>query len=75
MDVLDGLPPSVLRAKGFCRIAPGRQHLLQLVGHRWSLTPAEGQDDALVVIGTDLMRPEALDALFRRALLDATVGP
>ena len=70
-DVLDGLPPSVLRAKGFCRIAPGRQHLLQLVGRRWSLTPAEGQDDALVVIGTELMQPEALDALFRRALLDA----
>ena len=74
---LDGLPPSVLRVKGFCRVGPGRQqHLLQLAGRRWSLTPAAGQDDALVVIGTaDMPAGAALGTLFRRALLDCAVGP
>jgi len=68
---LDGLPPAVLRAKGFCRIGPdGSQHLLQLAGRRWSLTPAADQEDALVVIGTtDMLPPGELDALFRSALL------
>lgn len=75
--ILDGLPPSVLRAKGFCRVGPGRrQHLLQLAGRRWSLLPEAGHDDALVVIGTaDMAPPAALDALFRHALLDLAAGP
>ena len=68
--VLDRLPPAVLRVKGFCRVGPdGSQHLLQLAGRRWSLTPAAGQEDALVVIGTTDMPPSGeLDALFRGAL-------
>ncbi len=74
---LDGLPPSVLRAKGFCRVGPDRrQHLLQLAGRRWSLVPEAGHDDALVVIGTaDMASPAELDALFRCALLDPAAGP
>lgn len=76
-QTLDGLPPSVLRAKGFCRVGPDRrQHVLQLAGRRWSLLPGAGHDDALVVIGTaDMASPAELDALFRRALLDPVVGP
>ncbi len=76
-QALDGLPQSVLRAKGFCRVGPGRrQHLLQLVGRRWSLAPMAGHEDALVVIGTAGMPPPtALDALFRRALLAPAPGP
>lgn len=77
--MLDGLPPAVLRVKGFCRVGPdGGQHLLQLAGRRWSLRPAAGQDDALVVIGTtDMPSPAGLDALFRAALLAAAcvAGP
>ncbi len=36
------LPASVIRAKGIVSLieAPGRRHLLQLVGRRWSLEPA-----------------------------------
>ena len=69
--VLDGLPGAVLRAKGFCRVGPDRaSHLLQLAGRRWSLLPAKGAVDALVVIGTvDLPSPDALDVVFRGALL------
>ncbi len=78
-QLLDGLPPAVLRIKGFCRVGPdGGQHLLQLAGRRWSLLPAAGQCDALVVIGTaDMPLPAELDALFRRALAGVTcsAGP
>ena len=75
-QVLDGLPPAVLRAKGFCRVGPdGGQRLLQLAGRRWSLAPATGQEDALIVIGTtDLPPPAELEALFRDALLGAACG-
>lgn len=40
--VLDALPDSVLRAKGFVRFAtdPTRVQLVQLVGRRWSIAPA-----------------------------------
>jgi len=53
-----GLPPGIHRAKGFVLLAdaPERPHLFQLVGHRWSLEPAETGSaptgsTALVVIG------------------------
>lgn len=78
-QLLDGLPPAVLRIKGFCRVGPDAgQHLLQLAGRRWSLLPAAGQCDALVVIGTaDMPLPAELDALFRGALAGVTcsAGP
>ncbi len=70
--VLDGLPSSVLRAKGFCRLGPaGEPHLLQLVGRRWSLTPWPGGDaDGLVVIGTEeLPAAEMLQRAFSGARL------
>ena len=71
--MLNGLPPSVLRVKGFCQVGPdGGQHLLQLAGRRWTLLPAAGEDDALVVIGTaDMPSSSELDALFRAALFAA----
>ena len=68
--VLDGLPGSVLRAKGFCRVAPANEPvLLQLVGRRWSLTPwPTGGDPAIVVVGTDdLPSPDHLQQMFSAA--------
>lgn len=71
--VLDGLPPSVLRLKGICRVGPdGTPHLLQLTGRRWSLAPADAAAEAgpLVLIGTAALPPaDQLAALFRTALL------
>ncbi len=68
--VLDGLPGSVLRAKGFCRLGPDNEPtLLQLVGRRWSLTPWPGAGAAaLVLVGTDeLPPPECLAQMFAAA--------
>jgi G3E family GTPase len=71
--VLDGLPGSVLRAKGFCRLGPaGAVHALQRVGRRWNLTPWEGEVPGfgLVLIGTAAMPAEAaLQAVFAAAVL------
>jgi G3E family GTPase len=69
---LEGLPRSVLRAKGFVRLcdAPGVMTLVQKVGPRWNLTPfPEGArplpEGRLVLVGTpDMPAPEALAALF-----------
>lgn len=53
------LPTTILRAKGFVRVArdPAARHLLQVVGRRWSLTaegPWTGGADGsqVVVIGS-----------------------
>ncbi len=39
--VLDSLPASVIRAKGFVTLAeaPQKRHILQMVGRRWTLMP------------------------------------
>ncbi len=76
------LPTAVIRAKGIVRLieAPGRRHVLQLVGRRWSLDPspseAERGDDkqgngepsgrsAIVCLGlAGQLDPARLDALF-----------
>lgn len=44
---LDALPPGILRGKGFVRFSdnPGAAEVLQLVGSRWSLAPAEQDKD------------------------------
>ena len=53
--VLEGLPRSVLRVKGFCRLAPeGASCLLQYAAERWAFTPMEGPP-GLVLIGTEGM--------------------
>lgn len=70
--VLEGLPRSVLRLKGFCRLGPeGAPHLLQYAAERWAFTPMAGAvEPGLVAIGTPGMPGEAaLAALFRAALL------
>ena len=71
--VLDGLPASVLRVKGGCRVgAAGRPHVLQMAGRRWSLEPAVVPDsaDVLVAVGTPALPDDGwLEAAFRGALL------
>jgi G3E family GTPase len=71
--VLDALPPSVLRAKGICRIgAEGAPHLLQLVGQRWRLDPWPGAagPTGLVLIGTpDMPQDRGLAARFASTIL------
>ena len=64
--VLDRMPPALLRLKGFCATIEGPM-LLQMVGPRWSLTPAEAEGIALVGIGT----PELPDL---GAALDAALA-
>ena len=64
--VLDALPDSVLRLKGFCRV-DGARHVLQRSGRRWTLEPwDQPADAALVAIGTPDM-PD-LTARFGSAL-------
>ncbi|MCP5152565.1 MAG: GTP-binding protein [Ectothiorhodospiraceae bacterium] len=67
----EGLPTSVLRAKGFVELAEsGQPHLLQCVGWRHSIDATPAPPDVprgLVVIGTADM-PDA--ATLRRALVD-----
>lgn len=75
---LDALPDSVLRVKGFCRLAPdGAWHLVQRAGRRVAIDPwpAGAPAAGLVLIGTPAM-PEAaaLDRLLAGAL-DATPLP
>lgn len=70
--VLAGLPASVLRAKGFCRLGPGAvPHVLQLAGARWSLERWHGAAPAgFVLIGTpELPAAEALAAMFAGTVL------
>jgi len=71
-SVLQALPTSVLRIKGFCLLAPeATPHLLQFAAGQWTLSPAHGQHPGLVVIGTPAM-PGAgeLAALFGCTLSD-----
>lgn len=60
--VLDALPESVLRVKGFCRLgSDGAPHLVQRAGRRTSIVPWQGPApaEALVIIGTPEMPGEA----------------
>ena len=74
-QVLAGLPRSVLRVKGFCRLGPeGAPHLLQYAAERWAFTAmaeANGQvAPGLVAIGTPEMPDRGtLESLFRTAAL------
>ena len=54
--LLRGLPASVLRVKGFCRLGPtAAPHLLQFASGQWALTPHDDGVPGLVVIGTEAM--------------------
>ncbi len=65
---LEALPRSVLRLKGFCRLAPdGTSHLLQYAAERWAFTPQAGEP-GFVLIGT----PEMPDATATAALFGPT---
>lgn len=70
--VLTALPASVLRVKGFCRLAPGAEpHLLQFASGQWTLTQADAAPAGLVVIGTpDMPPPHELAAMFAAACAD-----
>ncbi len=48
---LEAMPPALLRLKGFCATTQGPA-LLQMVGARWTLSPATADGIALVGIGT-----------------------
>ncbi|MCX7382871.1 MAG: GTP-binding protein [Alphaproteobacteria bacterium] len=72
--VLEGLPKSVLRLKGFCQIgAEGDWYLLQYAAERWAFTRVAGPEVAgFVVIGTPGMPDAAaIAALFVGCLLPA----
>jgi G3E family GTPase len=68
----------VWRAKGIVRLAeaPGRRFVLQVVGRRWTLEPAEIDDHSLqanrseiIVIGlAGQLDPAGLEALFAPAM-------
>jgi G3E family GTPase len=64
--MLGALPTSVLRVKGFCRLAPdAAPHLLQFASGQWSLSPANVPQSGLVVIGTpEMPSPDDLAILF-----------
>lgn len=54
--ILEGMPDTVLRAKGIVPTTEG-PHELQYGTHYCSLTPTESADYSLVVIGTDFNVP------------------
>ena len=64
--LLGALPASVLRVKGFCRLAPdAAPYALQFAAGQWTLSPAEALPPGLVAIGTpDMPSAEALTELF-----------
>jgi G3E family GTPase len=69
-NVLERLPRSVLRAKGFFRAGPDcAPHLLQYAAERWAITPADAlPSEGFVIIGTPDMPPKAaLESLFAEA--------
>lgn len=74
--ILNTLPAAVLRMKGLIRLGTEPQrHVLQMVGHRWSLEAWHGPEtaDELVVIGTDdLPNHDQLEAWFLPTLADST---
>ena len=65
----NGLPASVVRAKGFIRFAEGAQ-LFSFVAGRWELEPFEAEQTELVFIGKklDAEKSAILDALRRCTL-------
>jgi G3E family GTPase len=69
-SVLQALPASVLRIKGFCLLAPeATPYLLQFAAGEWTLSLAQVSQSGLVVIGTRAMPDaEELAALFGAAL-------
>lgn len=67
---LAALPDAVLRAKGFVRFdaAPERVQLVQVVGGRWSITPAlldAHVTPMLVIVGTAALQPDDVGDLAR----------
>jgi G3E family GTPase len=69
-DVLAGLPPSVLRVKGFCRLGQEAvPHLLQFASGQWVFSRCDAEEPGLVVIGTPMMPDrDELTLLFDAAL-------
>jgi G3E family GTPase len=63
-ELANGLPPSVVRAKGFIRFADGGQ-LFNFVAGRWELEPFEAERTELVFIGRDVraQKKKIVDAL------------
>ena len=60
-DVLENLPPAVHRAKGFVTdTATGEGAIVQLVGARCTITPAQDADACLVIIAAGESRDAAL---------------
>ena len=74
-EVLERLPPAVLRGKGFFKLGKASQQaVFQLVGRRWSVEcrDAPHVSDEVVLIGTkELPPPEKLEALFGMALVES----
>jgi G3E family GTPase len=56
-EFANGLPPSVVRAKGFIRFADGA-HLFNFVAGRWELEPFESDRTELVFIGSKITSQE-----------------
>ncbi len=54
----DGLPASVIRAKGFVRLSDGT-HLFNFVAGRWELEPFETDRTELVFIGKDIAKEKS----------------
>ena len=69
-NVLEHLPPSVLRIKGIARFTPDDRLLLQYAARRWAYAPAgDAPETGLVLIGTpDMPAPAALQAIFTPTL-------
>jgi G3E family GTPase len=69
--LLHGLPASVLRVKGFCRLGPeAAPHLLQFASGQWTLSPFEAREPGLAVIGTPAMPgSDELAAMFEAAVV------
>ena len=74
--ILNDAPDSVLRAKGFIRLRKGGTHVMQMVGRRWSLSPAPEAAAASAVAalvgraGTDAAAP--VDAWLARLTADGS---
>ncbi|MCW3476437.1 CobW family GTP-binding protein [Limobrevibacterium gyesilva] len=69
--VLEALPRTVLRVKGFCELGDAREpYLLQYAAERWAFTRCDTPAaSGFVVIGTpDMPDAATLDALFSQAL-------
>ena len=60
---VNGLPDSVLRAKGYFLISPDQRFLFQRVGHRWTLEPSAtiGATELVVIGLADQLSIEALE--------------